>query len=81
MDSPQAPCVHQGDAIAQHEAPLLGLDAGFCRRYLQTIIHFELGPRERAGLQHFVELARNLDLARRDVDLTVYDREELKIAT
>src|SRR2546426_2083135 len=36
--------------IAQQEAPRLGLDAGFCRRYLQTVIHFDLGPRELAGL-------------------------------
>src|SRR6516165_3692263 len=32
--------------IAQQEGPRLGLDAGFCRRYLQTVIHFDLGPRE-----------------------------------
>ena len=32
--------------IAQHEAPRLGLDAGFCRRYLTNIIRFDLGPRE-----------------------------------
>ena len=30
--------------IAAHEAPRLGLDAGFCRRYLANIIRFDLGP-------------------------------------
>src|SRR5262249_37651898 len=31
--------------IAAREAPHLGLDAGFCRRYLANIIRFDLGPR------------------------------------
>ncbi|HKB37823.1 MAG TPA: menaquinone biosynthesis protein [Gemmataceae bacterium] len=50
-------------AIAQQEAPGLGLDAGFCRRYLQTVIHFDLGPRELAGLRHYHRLACELGLA------------------
>src|SRR6202035_5069369 len=33
----------QAGMIAHHEAPRLGLDAGFCRRYLSTILHFDLG--------------------------------------
>ena len=41
----------------QREAPALGLDAGFCRRYLDSIIRFDLGPREQAGLRQFRELA------------------------
>jgi chorismate dehydratase len=49
--------------IAQREAPRLGLDAGFCRRYLETVIHFDLGPRELAGLQHYYELACEIGLA------------------
>ena len=36
------------------EAPALGLDAGFCRRYLRNIIHFDLGPRELAGLHQLL---------------------------
>ncbi len=31
--------------IAQEQAAQLGLDAGFCRRYLANIIHYDLGPR------------------------------------
>ena len=58
--------------IAAHEAPRLGLDAGFCRRYLQSIIHFDLGPREQTGLLHFYKLACELGLARRGVALDFY---------
>jgi chorismate dehydratase len=53
--------------IAHHEAPGLGLDAGFCRRYLQSIIHFDLGPREQAGLHHYYMPACELGLAKRGV--------------
>src|SRR4051812_43662055 len=49
--------------IAQREAPKLGLDAGFCRRYLSNILCFDLGPKEQAGLARFYELARDLGLA------------------
>jgi chorismate dehydratase len=58
--------------IAAREAPHLGLDAGFCRRYLQSIIHFDLGPREQAGLHHYYMLACELGLARRGVSLEYY---------
>jgi chorismate dehydratase len=60
--------------IAHQEAPRLGLDAGFCRRYLQNIIHFDLGPRELAGLHHYYMLACELGLARRGVNVEFYDR-------
>jgi chorismate dehydratase len=58
--------------IAHREAPGLGLDAGFCRRYLQSIIHFDLGPREQAGLHHYYMMACELGLARRGVNLEFY---------
>jgi chorismate dehydratase len=58
--------------IAHREAPGLGLDAGFCRRYLQSIIHFDLGPRELAGLRHFYGLACELGLARPGVPVRFY---------
>ena len=60
--------------IAHAEAPGLGLDAGFCRRYLSNIIHFDLGPREQAGLHHYYMLACELGLARRGVNLEFYGR-------
>jgi chorismate dehydratase len=58
--------------IAHQEAPLLGLDAGFARRYLANILHFDLGPREQAGLHHYYMLACELGLARRGVSLEYY---------
>jgi chorismate dehydratase len=61
--------------IAHDEAPHLGLDAGFCRRYLTNIIHFDLGPREQAGLHHYYMLACEAGLARRGVNLEYYRPE------
>jgi chorismate dehydratase len=58
--------------IAQDEAPRLQLDAGFCRRYLSNILHFDLGPREQAGLHHYYLLACELGLARQGVKLEYY---------
>ena len=59
-------------AIAQREAPRLGLDAGFCRRYLETVITFDLGARELAGLQRYCELARALGLAPAGEEVRLY---------
>jgi chorismate dehydratase len=69
--------VAQAGAIAAREAPLLGLDAGFCRRYLSTLLHFDLGPREQAGLRRFYALACELDLAPRGVKLEYYRSRDL----
>lgn len=55
--------------IAHREAALLGLDAGFCRRYLQSIIQFDLGPAELAGLQRYYQLAAELGLAKSGVPI------------
>lgn len=65
--------------IAQREAPLLGLDAGFCRRYLSNIIRYDLGPAEQAGLTRFYELAAELGLAPAGVDLAFYDRQPVPV--
>jgi chorismate dehydratase len=62
--------------IAHREAPLLGLDAGFCRRYLDNIIHFDLGPREQAGLHHYYMLASELGLAKRGLHMRYYSGSE-----
>jgi chorismate dehydratase len=69
-------CAQTG-VIAQREAPLLGLDAGFCRRYLSNIIHFDLGAREQAGLHHYYMLACELGLAPRGVNLEFCDHADL----
>lgn len=58
--------------IAAREAPRLGLDAGYCRRYLETLIRFDLGPRELAGLQRFHDLALELGLLSRRCDVSFY---------
>src|SRR5262249_28335281 len=63
--------------IPPREAPLLGLDAGFCRRYLANLLHFDLGPRELAGLHHYYMLACELGLARRGVNLDYYHPRHL----
>jgi chorismate dehydratase len=49
-------------AIAQREAAALGLDSGFCRRYLSNIIRYDLGAPELAGMSRFRELAEEMRL-------------------
>lgn len=49
-------------AIAATEAVRLGLGAGFCRRYLTNVIRYDLGLREREGMNHFAALAAKLEL-------------------
>ncbi len=63
--------------IAHREAPRLGLDAGFCRRYLDNIIHFDLGPREQAGLRQFYHFAAELGLAPAGAELEFYGMEKV----
>lgn len=50
-------------SIAAEQSQKLGLGAGFCRRYLSTVIRYDLGPRELAGLRRFAALAAELGLA------------------
>jgi chorismate dehydratase len=60
--------------IAQREAAALGLDPGFCRRYMSNIIRYDLGPTELAGLQKFRELVEEMDRERRGASpLVLYD--------
>ncbi len=68
-------------SIAHREAPRLGLDAGFCRRYLSNILHFDLGPREQAGLHHYYMLACELRLAPRGVGLRFCEAQDVSIAS
>jgi chorismate dehydratase len=55
--------------IAQREAPALGLDPGYCRRYLNNIIRYDLGPAELIGLKKYYQLAAELGLAPRGANL------------
>ena len=63
--------------IAVREAGHLGLDPGYCRRYLTNIIHYDLGPRELAGLGRFHGHAADLGLAPRGVPLVRDHRPDL----
>jgi chorismate dehydratase len=69
--------VSRAGLIAAREAPLLGLDPGYCRRYLSHIIHYDLGPRELAGLTRYHELAAELGLAPPGVSVVRYHRPHL----
>jgi chorismate dehydratase len=53
--------VSRAGEIAEREAPKLGLDPGYCRRYLDTLIRYDLGATELAGVRHFRELMQALD--------------------
>lgn len=48
--------------LAAREAAKLGLDPGYCRRYFDTIIRYDLGPAELAGLREFHRRAAALGL-------------------
>src|SRR5205085_2429737 len=63
--------------IAAREATALGLDPGYCRRYFTNIIHYDLGPRELAGLDQFHARAAALGLAPAGVPLVRYHRPHL----
>jgi chorismate dehydratase len=65
--------------IAQREAPLLGLDAGMCRRYLSNILSFNLGTREIAGLQKFYSLACSIGLVPEGVNLEYYSTPRIHL--
>jgi len=56
-------------AIAARDAPKLGVDPGYLRRYFTNIIHYDLGERELAGLRRYHELAVDLGLAPAGVSL------------
>jgi len=63
--------------IAAREAPHLGLDPGYCRRYLTNIIRYDLGPQELAGLELYSNHAADLGLAPQGVQLVRYHRPDL----
>ena len=60
--------------IAERESKALGLDPGYCRRYFDTIIRYDLGESELAGLRRYYQLASELNLAPQGVDLVRYHR-------
>jgi chorismate dehydratase len=60
--------------IAERESKALGLDPGYCRRYFDTIIRYDLGEPELAGLRRYHQLTAELGLAPQGVDLVRYHR-------
>jgi chorismate dehydratase len=61
------------DAIAEREAPLLGLTIPQCVAYLRDNLHFTLGPDERRGLSRFRQLAADMGLAPAGANLNLHD--------
>jgi chorismate dehydratase len=52
--------IENAGMIAEREAPVLSLDAGFCRRYLSNVIRYDLGPDEVAGFNLFREKTQSM---------------------
>ncbi len=61
--------------IARREAPLLGISEEDCHSYLRDNLRFQLGRRERQGLEMFCRLAGRHRLAPAGVNLGFYDHE------
>jgi chorismate dehydratase len=63
------------EAIADAEAPPLGLTRPQCLTYLRDYLRFRLGPRERRGLELFYQRAAALDLLPRGLKLDFARRQ------
>ena len=68
----------RGGVLAARDAPPLGLDPGYVRRYFDTIIRYDLGEPELAGLREYHRLAAQLNLAPEGVPLVRYHRPHLE---
>lgn len=62
------------DEIAAVEGPAVGISPERCRRYLTENLHYNFGYAERAGLERFYELACELGLVPKGVELVDYDQ-------
>ena len=60
--------------IAAVEGPAVGISPERCRRYLTENLHYNFGYAERAGLERFYELACELGLVPKGVELVDYDQ-------
>jgi len=67
--------VRRLEEIARREAPLLGVPEEDCRTYLCDNLRFQLGERERQGLETFCRLAGRHRLAPTGIRLVFHDRE------
>ncbi|MGI9517228.1 MAG: menaquinone biosynthetic enzyme MqnA/MqnD family protein [Pirellulaceae bacterium] len=50
-----------------------GLSNGQCREYFQKYLHFRLGPDERKGLEHFRQMAFDMNMAPTSRELQFHD--------
>jgi chorismate dehydratase len=67
---------HAGELAATH-GPGLGLDVATCYDYLTSVLSYELGEREIAGLRRFARMAAAMGLAPEGVDLVFHRRRDL----
>lgn len=66
--------VERIDAIAEREAPLLGLSVEKARTYLRDHLHFSLGDAERRGLALFRRLLQTYELLPEPIERVVEHR-------
>ena len=67
--------------IARREANRLGLEPGFCLRYLSENICYELGEEEVAGLRQFYRYALSMGLASEGVNLDFGNKAHIREGT
>jgi len=67
--------------IARREAKRLGLEPGFCLRYLSENICYELGEEEIAGLRQFYRYALSMGLASEGVNLDFGNKTHIREGT
>jgi len=67
--------------IARREANRLGLETGFCLRYLSENICYELGEAEVAGLRQFYRYALSMGLASEGVNLDFGNKTHIREGT
>lgn len=67
--------------IARREARRLGLEPGFCLRYLSENICYELGEEEVAGLRQFYRYALSMGLASEGVNLDFGNKTHIREGT
>ncbi|MDI6759274.1 MAG: menaquinone biosynthesis protein [Candidatus Brocadiaceae bacterium] len=67
--------------IARREAKRLGLEPGFCLRYLSENICYELGEAEVAGLRQFYRYALSMGLASEGVNLDFGNKTHIREGT
>ena len=63
--------------LAAENGPRLGLDVATCYDYLTSVLSYDLGEPELAGLRRFAEMAARLGLAPEGASLVFHRRRDL----